>query len=615
MCGIVGYVGHRQSGKVLLDALKRLEYRGYDSCGVAILSNGSPHIARVAGPIMVLDAKITQSGNGFFDSAPNQCGIGHTRWATHGAPTENNAHPHRDCTGDILVVHNGIIENHRALRSRLSDLGHRFTTETDTEVIPHLIEQHYTGTLEDAVLAALAELEGSHGVVVVSSRDPHKIIVARNGAPLVLGLGSLENFVASDVPALLPYTRDIVYLEDRELGIVTADSVKLMDFAGNPVRRESRRISWTAEVAEKCGYPHFMLKEIYEQPKAIRDSLSGRIGPDGLVDLGEELGVAADALERAERFELIACGTSLHAGMIAKIMIENLARVPVDIDIASEFRYRNRPLSPETVALGISQSGETADTLAGLKLAQERGLSLLTICNVVGSSMTRLSDGVLYTHAGPEIGVASTKAFTTQVVVAYLLSLYMARQRGTLSADDIAARTRELVHLPGALDAVLDQADTVKDLARRFLSTPGFLFLGRGVNHAIALEGALKLKEISYVHAEGFPAGEMKHGPIALVNGQMPVFFAVPRDEVFAKSMSNLEEVKCRGGVVIAVATENDAEVEAKADHTLFVPTADPLLYPLLVNVYLQLFAYHFASLLGRNVDRPRNLAKSVTVE
>jgi glucosamine--fructose-6-phosphate aminotransferase (isomerizing) len=615
VCGIVGYVGHRLSSEVLLDALKRLEYRGYDSCGLAVLNNGTPHVARAAGPIAALDAKVAADGNGFMVASPLQCGIGHTRWATHGGPTETNAHPHSDCSGNILVAHNGIIENYRELKERLTRGGHVFRTETDTEVVPHLIEHYFSGSLEEAVRAALADIEGAFGVVVVSSHDPGKIVVARDGAPLVLGLGSHENFVASDAPALLPYTRDILYLEDSELCILQPDSIRLTDFSGNVVERSPQTISWSAEVAEKGGYPHFMLKEIYEQPRAIQDSLSGRIRKDGSVDLADELAGIATALEGAQRLEIVACGTSLHAGILAKFMIERLASIPVDVDIASEYRYRSRPHSPGTVVVGISQSGETADTLAGLKQAGAQGLPLLGICNVVGSSMTRLCDSVLHTHAGPEIGVASTKAFTTQLSIAYLLALYLAQQRGTLSQAEIAGRTHELAELALKVESILDNSASVEALAQLFAGRSSFLFLGRGANHPIALEGALKLKEISYVHAEGFPAGEMKHGPIALISDTVPIFFVIPRDEVHSKSMANLEEVKCRGGIVVAVATEGDVEVLGKADHTLIMPTSDPLLYPVLANVYLQLFAYHFANSLGRNVDRPRNLAKSVTVE
>ena len=612
MCGIVGYIGSREVSSVLVDGLKRLEYRGYDSCGVAIIDEEAPTIVRSVGRIGGLEEKIKETNptNGSV-----KCGIGHTRWATHGRPSEGNSHPHRDCTGRFFVAHNGIIENYLQLKRRLIADGHKFASATDTEVLPHLIESYYDGDLQAAVRQALRDVEGVYGIVVVSSEDGgRKIVAARNGPPLVVGIGSGENFIASDVPALLPYTRDMVFLKDGELAVVGSDSVQFTDVDGRCTCRPPETITWTAEMAEKEGYAYFMQKEIYEQPRAIRDTLIGRLGANNTVTLDADLG-DMEALSSVDRLHIVAMGTSLHAGLVGKFLIESLARIPVDVDNASEFRYRDPIIGSNDLVLGISQSGETADTLAAMKEAREKGARLLSICNVVGSQAARQSDAVLYTHAGPEIGVASTKAFTTQLIALYLLALQLAQSRGSLPADEIARHVRQLREIPDQINRILEQGNDMAVLAERFRNSKNFLYLGRGVNYPIAMEGALKLKEISYIHAEGYTAGEMKHGPIALIDSEMPVVVLVPQDTVYRKTMGNIEEVKVRDGIVIAVATVGDKEVNEKADHTIYIPCADPLVNPILATIPLQLFAYHVALLRGCDVDKPRNLAKSVTVE
>jgi len=612
MCGIVGYIGSREVSSVLVDGLKRLEYRGYDSCGVAIMDQGTPNVVRSVGRIGTLEEKIkaTNPTNGSV-----KCGIGHTRWATHGRPSETNSHPHRDCTGRFFVAHNGIIENYLQLKQRLISSGHKFETETDTEVLPHLIESYFEGDLESAVRRALRDVEGVYGIVVVSTEgDGKKIVAARNGPPIVVGVGSGEYFVASDVPALLPYTRDVVFLRDGEIAVVESSGVQVKSLDGECMCREPETITWTADMAEKEGYAHFMLKEIYEQPRAIRDTLLGRIDADGNIKLAAELG-NADVLRTAERLHIVAMGTSLHAAHVGKFFIESLARVPVDIDNASEFRYRNPIVGKNDLVVGISQSGETADTLAAMKEARDKGAFLLSICNVVGSQAARQSDAVIYTHAGPEIGVASTKAFLTQLTALYLLALQLAQSRGTLAQEEIERHVRQLRDVPDQIDKLLDEAQGVAALAEKFWRYRNFLFLGRGIHFPIALEGALKLKEISYIHAEGYAAGEMKHGPIALIDEEMPVVVLAPQDSVYRKTMGNIEEVKVRDGIVIAVATEGDHDIAEKADYTIYIPGADPFVNPILSTVPLQLLAYHVAVLRGCDVDKPRNLAKSVTVE
>jgi glucosamine--fructose-6-phosphate aminotransferase (isomerizing) len=610
MCGIVGYIGSREVSSVLVDGLKRLEYRGYDSCGVAIMDEGRPNVIRSVGRIGTLEEKInaTNPTNGSV-----KCGIGHTRWATHGRPSETNSHPHKDCTGRFYVAHNGIIENYLYLKHRLAAEGHRFQTETDTEVLPHLIESYYDGDLEQAVRRALRDVEGVYGIVVVSTEGGKKILAARNGPPLVVGLGSGENFIASDVPALLPYTRDIIFLKDGEIAIVRSDEVQIKGADGQCMCREPETINWTADMAEKEGYAHFMLKEIHEQPRAIRDTLLGRLNGDRLT-LDAELGNPS-FLRDAERLTIVAMGTSLHAAHVGKFLIESIARIPVEVDNGSEFRYRNPIVAPKDLVIGISQSGETADTLAAMKEARDKGAYLMSICNVVGSQAARQSDSVIYTHAGPEIGVASTKAFTTQLIALYLLALQLAQSRGLMPEHEIARHVQQLRDVPDQIDKLLDGSQGIAGLAEKFWRHRNFLYLGRGIQFPVALEGALKLKEISYIHAEGYAAGEMKHGPIALIDAEMPIIVLAPQDAVYRKTMGNIEEVKVRDGIVIAVATEGDHEIAEKADYTIYIPDADPLINPILSTIPLQLFAYHVAVLRGCDVDKPRNLAKSVTVE
>jgi glutamine---fructose-6-phosphate transaminase (isomerizing) len=612
MCGIVGYIGSREVSSVLVDGLKRLEYRGYDSCGIAIVDEGKPNIIRAVGRIASLEEKLKESG---LTNGSVKCGIGHTRWATHGRPSETNSHPHKDCTGRFYVAHNGIIENYLYLKQRLESEGHQFQTETDTEVLPHLIERYYEGNLEGAVRRALQDVEGVYGIVVVSTEGEGKqIVAARNGPPLVVGIGDGEHFVASDVPALLPYTRNMLFLRDGEIAVVDPGGVQIMDGNGKCMCREPELIDWTAEMAEKEGYAHFMLKEIHEQPRAVRDTLLGRVGADDDVTLANELGNPR-ILKDADRIIIVAMGTSLHAAQVGKFMIESLARIPVEVDNGSEFRYRDPIVGPRDLVIGISQSGETADTLAAMKEARDKGAYLMSICNVVGSQAARQSDSVIYTHAGPEIGVASTKAFTTQLIALYLLGLQLARTRGTISKDDVQRHVRQLRDVPDQIYKLLDQADGIAGLAEKFWRYRNFLYLGRGIHCPVALEGALKLKEISYIHAEGYAAGEMKHGPIALIDADMPVVVLAPHGAVYRKTMGNIEEVKVRDGIVIAVATEGDHEIAEKADYTIYVPDADHLVNPVLSTVPLQLFAYHVAVLRGCDVDKPRNLAKSVTVE
>ncbi len=611
MCGIVGYIGKRDAVPVLIDGLKRLEYRGYDSCGIACVDDSELSITRAVGRINNLERKMRTESPA---AEGIRYGIGHTRWATHGRPTEENAHPHRDCTGRFIVVHNGIIENYFELKQRLMAEGHVFKTATDTEVIPHLIETYFQGSLEEAVSRTMQDLEGIYGLVVMSTEDPEKIVVTRNGPPIVIGIGEEENFIASDIPAILPFTRNVLFLNDREMATVTHDRVELSSRDGSPISRESVRVAWSAESAEKEGYPHFMLKEIFEQPTAIRNTLRGRITKDYDIALEQEVG-EPELFAAIERVRIVACGTSLHAGLVGKFLIENLAEMPVDVDYASEFRYRNPRIGAREMVVAISQSGETADTLAAIDEARAKDSLILSICNVNGSMAARQSDAVIYTHAGPEIAVASTKAFSTQLVALNLLALFLGKIRSRLSDDAVRAHMRALAEIPDLIEQYLESSDAVLPIAEEFQNHSDFLFLGRGVNYPVALEGALKLKEISYIHAEGYPAGEMKHGPIALIDSRMPVVALAPRDQLYKKMMSNIEEVKGRDGVVIAVATKGDEAIRSKADHVIEIPHTTPLLNPLLTSVPLQLLAYHVALLRGCDVDKPRNLAKSVTVE
>jgi glucosamine--fructose-6-phosphate aminotransferase (isomerizing) len=614
MCGIVGYVGSRDAVPVIVEGLRKLEYRGYDSAGIAVVQNGSLTRRRSVGKLRNLEENL------HADPLKGAFGIGHTRWATHGRPSEENAHPHSDCTGNLVVVHNGIIENYLPLKSKLAGAGHRFVTQTDTEVVAHLVESLYKGSLEEAVRAALRELEGIYALVLVHRDEPQKLVAARMGPPLVVGLAEGEHFLASDIPALLAYTRDFVFLDDGDVVTVTPDTMRLTDAAGAAVERKPTRITWDPVQAEKGGYRHFMLKEIHEQPRAVRDTLLGRIGlEEGEVHL-EELGAAAEELRRAKRVMLLACGTSWHAALVGKYLLEQVAQVPAEVDYGSEFRYRDPIVGPATLAVAISQSGETADTLAAFRQAKKQGALPIAICNVQGSMLTREAAGTLLTHAGPEIGVASTKAFTSQLIALALLTLHLGRLRGTLSAERCRELLQGLAKVPHLMEDALRVSGRMEEMSKFFAQAKDFLFLGRGINYPIALEGALKLKEISYIHAEGYPAGEMKHGPIALIDDEMPVVALTPPGRTYEKMLSNIQEVKARGGKVLAVTAQGDTEVrkvldQKAGDVIVDVPAVDEVWSPLLNVLPLQLLAYHTAVRAGRDVDQPRNLAKSVTVE
>jgi glutamine---fructose-6-phosphate transaminase (isomerizing) len=618
MCGIVGYIGNRKAVPIILDGLRRLEYRGYDSAGIAVL-NGDNHLSvrRASGKLRNLEEAIRVS------PLDGPYGIGHTRWATHGRPTEENAHPHRDCTGDIVVVHNGIVENYLQLKHQLQLQGHKFCTETDTEVIAHLVEKYYEGNLEDAVRKAVKDLNGVFALGVIASSDTNKIVAARSGPPVVIGLGDGEYFVASDVPAILSHTRDMFFLNDGDLAVLTPEGVHLTDFNGKPVKRQVTHIVWDPIMAEKGGYKHFMLKEIFEQPRAIRDTVLGRVGQESGRVFLDEMDISPKVFREFQSVKIIACGTSWHAALAGKFMIEKLARIPVEVDYGSEFRYRDPIVSNDMLTVVISQSGETADTLAAQREAKQKGSKTLAICNVVGSMITREAAGTLMTHAGPEIGVASTKAFTSQLTALFILGMYLGQVREVLSAEDSIKLVQELVRLPGKLETVLGQTAIYEELEKKLYHSKDFLFLGRGVHFPIALEGALKLKEISYIHAEGYPAGEMKHGPNALIDENLPVVVLATRDPDseesrlrYEKTLSNIQEVKARNGIVIAVVCEGDEhEVSKIADYLIPIPHTTELLLPILEIVPLQLLAYHIAVRLGCDVDQPRNLAKSVTVE
>jgi glucosamine--fructose-6-phosphate aminotransferase (isomerizing) len=614
MCGIIGYIGPKDVVPVLIDGLRRLEYRGYDSAGVAVVKDGHVDLRRSAGKLSNLETVIHAS------PLSGDYGVGHTRWATHGRPTEENAHPHRDCTGKIVVVHNGIIENYLDLKLELQRQGHTFVTETDTEIVAHLVERETRDDgLENAVRRALMLMRGLFALVLISADDPEKIVAVRNGPPIVVGLGDGEFFVASDIPAILSHTRDVVFLGDEEMVIITKSGVDFTDFFGRPVSKATQRVLWDPIMAEKAGYKHFMLKEIFEQPTAARETILGRVSQDSGKVFLEEMKISDATLAAIDRVTILACGTSWHAGLVGKFMIEQLARMQVDVDYGSEYRYRRPIVSNRTLAIIITQSGETADTLAALREAKKGGAPSIAVCNVVGSMATRETDGTVHTHAGPEIGVASTKAFTSQLVALYLLALRLAQVRGALSPEDSKPHVEALLQLPHLLEQTLKMAPEVEDVAARFHNRGDFLYLGRGINYPIALEGALKLKEISYIHAEGYPAGEMKHGPIALIDEQMPVVTLAPQDHVFEKMIGNMQEVKARGGSVIAVTTQGDEKLatilDAKTDFVLRVPRAPELLTPIVMVLPLQLLAYDIAVRRGCDVDQPRNLAKSVTVE
>jgi glucosamine--fructose-6-phosphate aminotransferase (isomerizing) len=614
MCGIIGYIGRQPVLPVLVEGLRRLEYRGYDSAGVALVNDGKLDVRRAAGKLANLEAVLASS------PLAGSYGLGHTRWATHGRPTEENAHPHRDCSGRLVVVHNGIIENYLELKAMLEADGHTFVTETDTEIVAHLVEREMRSDgLEAAVRRALVQLRGLFAIVLISADDPDVIVAARNGPPVVVGIGQGESFVASDIPAILAHTRDVVFLDDGEIAVLTRDGVRFTDTEGVERTRTPQRVAWDPISAERAGFKHFMLKEIFEQPRSIGETLVGRRSPSRSAVTLDEIGLSDERLSALERVLVVACGTSWHAGLVGKFLIEHLAKMPVEVDYGSESRYRDPLVSNKTLAIAITQSGETADTLAALREVRRKGASSLAVCNVVGSMATRETDGVIYTHAGPEIGVASTKAFTTQLVALYLLALHLARLRGTLSEVERSEHLDALAHVPNLMEQALKADAQIEAIAGRFYTRSDFLFLGRGIHYPIALEGALKLKEISYIHAEGYPAGEMKHGPIALIDEQMPVVALLPHDAVYEKMLGNIQEVKARGGTVIAVANESapglDRVLHPERDAIIRVPVCPGLTSPIVSTLPLQLLAYHVAVRRGCDVDQPRNLAKSVTVE
>jgi glucosamine--fructose-6-phosphate aminotransferase (isomerizing) len=620
MCGIVGYVGNKPVVPLIIDGLRKLEYRGYDSAGIAVVDgNHNLQIRRAEGKLRNLEAVLQD------EPISGTYGVGHTRWATHGRPTEENAHPHRDCTGRVIVVHNGIIENYLQLKEELRKKDHQFVTETDTEIVAHLIEEHLKegSGFEAAVRATVKQLRGIFALSMLSADNADTIISARQGPPVVIGLGDDECFVASDIPAILEHTRDVFFLSDGEIAVMTRAGVRVTDFDGNEVQPQMQRITWDPIQVEKGGFKHFMLKEIYEQPRAVRETVEGRISHDtGRVFLDAMRNIGEDDFKRFTSIKIAACGTSWHAGLAGKYMIEQLARVNVDVDYASEFRYREPVLDENTLLLVISQSGETADTIAALREVAERGGKVLAICNVQGSMITREADGTILTHAGPEIGVASTKAFTSQMIALYLFALYLGQLRGTLDREQSLAHVRQLAELPVKMEHLLSESDAIEELSKEFFRATDFLYLGRGINFPIALEGALKLKEISYAHAEGYPAGEMKHGPNALIDERLPVMFINTREAGnrsselrYEKTHSNIVEVKAREGIVISVLTEGDSMSSVVSDHVISVPASSDLLSPLLSILPLQLLAYYIAVRRGCDVDQPRNLAKSVTVE
>jgi glucosamine--fructose-6-phosphate aminotransferase (isomerizing) len=630
MCGIVGYIGPKKVVPVIVEGLRKLEYRGYDSAGIAVVDSADKlEIRRASGKLRKLEEVIHKS------PIDGTYGIGHTRWATHGRPTEENAHPHRDCSGQVVVVHNGIIENYLELKEQLQREGHKFVTETDTEIVAHLVEKNLqalggSGTnpgklpLEEAVRKSLQQLRGIYALVFLSTSDPNKIVAARLGPPVVVGLGDGEYFVASDIPALLEHTRNIFFLADGDIAVLTDKGVRVMDHDGSPVERKPHHVAWDPIMAEKGGYKHYMQKEIFEQPRAVRDTFLGRISQDtGKIYLGD-MGLSEQHFRDFKNVRIVACGTSWHAALAGKFMIERLARLPVEVDYGSEFRYRDPILDARTLTVCISQSGETADTIAAQREAKQKGSPTLAICNVLGSMITREAAGTVLTHAGPEIGVASTKAFTAQLTALVLLAIYLGETRGALAGEDAKSLLHEFITIPHKIETILqaDRAGFYETLARQFFRCSDFLYLGRGIHYPIALEGALKLKEISYIHAEGYPAGEMKHGPNALIDENLPVVVLATRDDndpasvtLYEKSVSNIKEVKARDGIVISIVTQNDHLAREASDHLIELPPAPELLVPLLEIIPLQLLAYHIAVRRGCDVDQPRNLAKSVTVE
>ena len=608
MCGIVGYVGKKEVVPILIDGLRRLEYRGYDSAGIALLDKGKLTIAKSKGKLEFLDNSINRS------HYSGTVGIGHTRWATHGEPSKANAHPHTDCSKKIAVVHNGIIENYLDLKDKLIREGHIFKTKTDSEVIVHLIEKYYNGNLEKAVLSSIRKLKGSYAIAVITKEEPHKIVAARCGSPLIVGIGKEENFVASDVPAVLTYTKKVMYLHDYEIAILSENEVQVKNIKGKNVSRRIEKITWDINAAEKGGYSHFMLKEIEEQADVISHIIKRRVDDKRRIFF-DELNFKKNNFKAIKKITIIACGTAWHAGLIGKYLIEKYARVPVEVDLSSEYRYRNPPVLKNELVITVSQSGETADTLAALRLARRNRLKVITICNVVGSSMVRESDGVIYTHAGPEIGVASTKAYTAQVSIFYLFAIHLAVLKGIIGRNTEHKLVKELEKLPKLIMRVLNNKKDIEKCAKRYKQANSFLYLGRNINYPTALEGALKLKEISYIHAEGCSAGEMKHGPIALVDEKLPTVCLVPRSETYEKMLSNIQELKARRGIIISIATDRDNIIKRYSDYVIHIPKISEDLSAILAIIPLQLLAYYMAVVKGCDVDKPRNLAKSVTVE
>jgi len=609
MCGIIGYIGKSKAAPILIEALKRLEYRGYDSAGISTINENNILIEKDIGKIHEIESKINLKGlNG-------DIGISHCRWATHGGVTKENAHPHTDCNNNISIVHNGIIENFSELKEILIKKGHKFKSSTDTEVIAHLIEDNYNGNIEEATRKALKQIDGSYALGIICSKEPDKLIAARNESPLILGIGKDENLIASDVPAILKHTNKVVYLDNKEIAVLENNSYSVKDLDGNNIKKDIVEIDWNSELAEKSGYEHFMLKEIHEQPRAITETLNGRV-EDGKVNIKEELNFSDKELQEIKRIIIVACGTSWHSSLIGEFMLEELAKIPVEVEYGSEFRYRNPIINENTLVIAISQSGETADTIAAIREAKKRNAKVLSIVNVKGSSIARESDSVLYTYAGPEIGVASTKAFTAQLVVLYLFTLFMANLKKALDKETIKGLIERLRKLPLQMEALLNEEKDIKKIAGIYKDKQNSLFLGRGINFPIALEGALKLKEVSYLHAEGYPAAEMKHGPIALIDKNMPVLFIATKDDyTYKKVLGNIHEVKARNGIVIVIATEGDEEVDKLADYVVYIPKTLYILSSILTAVPLQLLAYYVAVDRGLDPDKPRNLSKSVVVE
>ncbi|MCF7810578.1 glutamine--fructose-6-phosphate transaminase (isomerizing) [bacterium] len=609
MCGIIGYIGKREAVPVLLNGLRRMEYRGYDSAGVALISNRILNVVKERGKVAVLSEMLNTM------NIPANIGLGHTRWATHGEPNQINAHPHIDGSGKIVIIHNGIIENYYSIKQELISKGHLFKSETDSEVLAHLIEELYEGDIEQAVRMALTQVKGTYGMVAMNSDEPDRMIAARMGSPMIIGLGEGENMIASDAAAMVDYTRDVIFLDDGEMAVLTSDKVTNTRLDKKVLNKKVEQISFNIEEIAKNKFPHFMLKEIYEQPNSLRDGMRGRLLLDeGTAKLGGLINFQ-DKLERVKRFIILGCGTSWHSGLIGEYLIEELAKIPVEVEYASEFRYRNPIIEDDTIAIAISQSGETIDTLAAIREAKKRGATALGICNAVGSTIARETEGGVYIHAGPEIGVASTKAFTSQVLVLTQIALMLGRRRGIISLDRGCELVQEMMKLPDKVAKVIEKDNEIKELAEFLKDKPNFLYLSRGINFPVALEGALKLKEISYIHAEGYPAAEMKHGPIALIDANMPVVFVAVNGSTYEKVISNIEEVKARKGFIIAVVNEGDKIISRYADRTIEIPSTDTFLTPILSVIPLQLLAYHIAVLRGCNVDQPRNLAKSVTVE